>query len=74
MPWPVVFQKLKIKIEISGRKRKTISHIVAGAIEYGYGKARLTAVFALDLVFATHHRRAADQPARRGFGNFRVAL
>ena len=38
MPWPVVFQKLKMKIESSGKKRKTISHIVAGAISIGTGK------------------------------------
>ena len=38
MPWPVVFQKLKMKIEISGRKRNTISHKVAGATRIGTGK------------------------------------
>ena len=63
MPWPVVFQKLKMKIEISGRNRKTKSQIVAGAIRRGTGKLGSRLYFRCGLV---GYRRAADQPPRRG--------
>ena len=39
--------------------------------QYRHWKAGLAAVFALRIGFLVRHRRAADQPARRRFGNLR---
>ena len=38
MPCPLDFQNVKMKIETSGRNRKTTSHSVAGATNIGTGK------------------------------------
>ena len=40
----------------------------------GHWKAGFAAVFALDIVFGKHNRRAADQAARRGLSNPGVGL